>query len=134
MDIQRARFGDRLRFAVNVSPEVGAWQLPCFILQPLLENAVRHGLGGDEESVDIELTIMPAATAAGMRALSIVLANTVSGPGDGKIQLGLGLSMTRERLSTLLGPAATVVAGTAADGRFQVVLKFPSHAQGGSES
>jgi hypothetical protein len=134
MDIQRARFGDRLRFAVNVSPEVGAWQLPCFILQPLLENAVRHGLGGDEESVDIELTIMPAATAAGMRALSIVLANTVSGPGDGKIQLGLGLSMTRERLSTLLGPAATVVAGTAADGRFQVLLKFPSHAQGGSES
>ena len=101
---------------------------PCFILQPLLENAVRHGLGGDEDSVDIELTIKPAVIAPGSNGLSIALANTVSGPGDGKVQLGLGLSMTRERLATLLGSAANVVAETGADGRFQVLLRFPSHA------
>jgi LytS/YehU family sensor histidine kinase len=133
MDIQRARFGDRLHFSVNVAPEVGAWPLPCFILQPLLENAVRHGLGGDEDSVDIDLLIMPAVIAPGTRALSITLANTVAVPGDSRIQLGLGLSLTRERLATLLGPAATVVAGTAADGRFQVLMKIPSHARGNSE-
>ena len=133
MDIQRARFGDRLRFTVNAAPEVSSWRLPCFILQPLLENAVRHGLGGDEDSVDIELTIKPAVIAPGSNGLSITLANTVSGPGDGKVQLGLGLSMTRERLATLLGSAATVVAGTVADGQFQVLLRFPSHALEGNE-
>jgi hypothetical protein len=134
MDIQRARFGDRLRFVVNAAPEISSWRLPCFILQPLLENAVRHGLGGDEDSVDIELTIKPAVIAPGSNGLSIALANTVSGSGNGKIQLGLGLSMTRERLATLLGSAATVVAETGADGRFQVLLRFPSHALEGNES
>lgn len=72
--------------------------------------------------------------APGSSGLSIALANTVSAPAGGKIQLGLGLSMTRERLATLLGPAATVVVGTAADGRFRVLLKFPSHAHGDGES
>lgn len=134
MDIQRARFGERLRFVVNLAPGVSSWRLPCFILQPLLENAVRHGLGGDQDSVDIELTIKTAELAPGNQGLSIALANTVSGSASGKIQLGLGLSMTRERLATLLGPAATVVAGIAADGRFQVLLTIPSHAQGDSQS
>ncbi len=126
MDIQRARFGERLRFVVNVAPEVSSWRLPCFILQPLLENAVRHGLGGYDDSVDIELTIQPAVIAPGSSGLSITPANTVAAPAGGKIQLGLGLSMTRERLTTLLG--------TTANGRFQVLLRFPSHALEDNES
>lgn len=126
MDIQRARFGERLRFTVNVVPEVLGWRLPCFILQPLLENAVRHGLGGDADAVDIELTVAAVHSDAGGCDLRIVISNTLSGGGAGQAQLGLGLSMTRERLTTLLGPRASVVAEASQEGRFNVQLIFPS--------
>jgi hypothetical protein len=126
MDIQRARFRERLRFTVNVVPEVLGWRLPCFILQPLLENAVRHGLGGDADAVDIELTLSAVRSDAGGCDLRIVIANTLADGGGGQAQLGLGLAMTRERLTTLLGPKACVVAEMGADGRFNVQLIFPS--------
>jgi hypothetical protein len=134
MDIQRARFGDRLRFKVDVAPATLSWRVPCFILQPLLENAVRHGLGGDEDSVDIELRVVPAIIGLGVKGLAITLSNTLPAPASSKMQLGLGLSMTRERLAALLGDAASVVAETGADGRFQVALKIPSHTQGETDA
>lgn len=126
MDIQRARFRERLRFTVNVVPEVLGWRLPCFILQPLLENAVRHGLGGDADAVDIELTLSAVHSDAGGCDLRIMLANTMADGGGSQAQLGLGLAMTRERLTTLLGSRASVVAEMGADGRFSVQLIFPS--------
>ncbi len=134
MDIQRARFGERLRFVVQVAPEALGWRVPCFILQPLLENAVRHGLSGDDDSVDIELSIDKAPLESAVGALCVVLTNTVAEDSSSKMQLGLGLAMTRERLTALLGTKATVIAATAADGRFQVKLNFPSHAQGADET
>ena len=66
--------------------------------------------------MDIKLIIKPAVIAPGSNGVAIAPANTVSATANGKIQLALGLSMTRERLATLLGSAATVVAGTGAYG------------------
>jgi hypothetical protein len=130
MDIQRARFGERLRFVRHVPPELMRWRVPSFILQPLLENAVRHGLGGDGDTVDIALTATATTVADGVGGIAIEIVNTVAAPASGQIRLGLGLSMTRERLATLLGPSATVVTDADETGRFRVLLRFASHAQG----
>ena len=43
--IQRCRFGDRIRFAFDVDETCGRLEIPCMILQPLVENAVSHGVG-----------------------------------------------------------------------------------------
>lgn len=129
MDIQRARFGERLRFRQQIADDVRDWRVPCFILQPLLENAVRHGLGGDADAVDIELTISRTALATGTSGLSICIDNTVGDVGGAQVQLGLGLSMTRERLAALLGASATVVTDASMPRRFRVLLTLPSHPQ-----
>ena len=44
LDIQRARFADRLQFKIDLAPEVADARVPLLIVQPLVENAVRHGL------------------------------------------------------------------------------------------
>jgi signal transduction histidine kinase len=44
LDIQRVRFGDRLRVSIDATPEAAAARVPLFIVQPLIENALRHGL------------------------------------------------------------------------------------------
>jgi two-component system LytT family sensor kinase len=45
LEIQRTRFPDRLRFTIEIAPEARRAMLPTLILQPLAENAVRHGIG-----------------------------------------------------------------------------------------
>src|SRR3972149_1141003 len=47
LEIQQARFGDRLHATVNTSPGVGTVRVPVLLIQPLVENALRHGLGGN---------------------------------------------------------------------------------------
>jgi two-component system LytT family sensor kinase len=47
LEIERVRFGDRLRVTRNIAPEALGLLLPSLVLQPLVENAVRHGLGAD---------------------------------------------------------------------------------------
>jgi two-component system, LytTR family, sensor kinase len=47
LEIERARFGDRLRFTCDVAPEALGLLVPSLILQPLVENTLRHGLGAD---------------------------------------------------------------------------------------
>jgi hypothetical protein len=126
MDIQRARFRERLAFTVNVAPAALSYQLPSFILQPLLENAVRHGLAGDTDAVDVELTI-DVIGATPQAELRIVISNSIGiGASQGAVQFGLGLSLTRDRLQTLMSDAACVIATTQPNGRFQVQLRFPT--------
>jgi two-component system LytT family sensor kinase len=52
LDLERARFGDRLAVSLRVAPGVLSVEVPSLVLQPLVENAVRHGLGQPERHVD----------------------------------------------------------------------------------
>src|ERR1041384_1879477 len=45
LHIEEARFGDRLQVAIEMGPEIAGEQVPSLILQPLVENALKHGLG-----------------------------------------------------------------------------------------
>jgi LytS/YehU family sensor histidine kinase len=101
LKIVRIRFGDRLTIVLHADPALMHARVPVFILQPLVENAIRHGIGRRAGSGRIEVS----ALHAGER---IALAVTDDGPGvdvDG-VQEGIGLSNCRRRLEQLYGRGA----------------------------
>ncbi len=57
LEIEKVRFGDRLNFAINVNKDVNGIKIPRFIIQPLIENAVKHGASKITNTCEIELKI-----------------------------------------------------------------------------
>jgi two-component system LytT family sensor kinase len=96
LEIQRLRFPERLAFDVAVGEEEGRADVPVLLLQPLVENAVQHGLGRRDAPGRITLT----ATRIG-DALCVEVAN--SGRLDPAARPGIGLTNTRARLAELYG-------------------------------
>jgi two-component sensor histidine kinase len=97
--IQRVRFGDRITFTVDVDPEALAIPVPSMLLQPLVENAIRHGLEGRTTGGTIRIS---AVLAEGELKLEV----TDDGVGlprgwDSAAAAGHGLRVTRERLAAL---------------------------------
>jgi LytS/YehU family sensor histidine kinase len=119
--IQRIRFGDRLRIDVDAGADVAGAQVPALILQPLVENAIRHGIapratggrvGVSARRVGEQLELCVADDGVGMRH-----ANQ-----SGK---GMGLENCRLRLAGLYGEAGSLAIRTAADGGAIVELRIP---------
>ena len=100
LEIERARFGDRLRVTREIVPEALSVPVPSLILQPLVENAVKHG-GGDDGNIDLDIRIRPQGDA-------ILIAITDRGPGmppGHRIDAGQGVGLRNvdERLRKLYG-------------------------------
>jgi two-component system, LytTR family, sensor kinase len=103
LDIQRARFGNRLRVHLAVDPAVVGAFVPVLLLQPLLENAIEHGRS-DHECTTVVLS-------AGREGDMVHISLTDDGPGIRKtdhIREGVGLGNTRVRLEHLYGARASV--------------------------
>lgn len=116
--IQRERFGDRLDVRVEVPPSLGDARVPVFVLQPLLENAVRHGR---VERAGRGAVRVRAAETDGRLVLEVW--DDGDGAGGTPAGGGLGLRATAERLRLLHGDAAEVTAGPVADGwRVRIAL------------
>ena len=97
--IVRARFGERVTFELDIDPEVEAFAVPALLLQPLVENAVRHGSGVEYASaVRIRVARVNAE-------LHLSIENELpNGPVDDVVP-GTGLATTRDRLRLLYGDA-----------------------------
>jgi LytS/YehU family sensor histidine kinase len=98
VDIQRARFGDRLRVTVTVPPDATHALVPTLLLQPLVENAIKHGIGAKAGAGHIDIT----AAREGL-VLRIAIADDGRGLPPGSLAGGIGLENTRARLLTLYG-------------------------------
>ena len=98
--IERMRFGDRLTVSFDVDPEVRQARVPTFLLQPLVENAIKHGIGRNPGSESISLK---ARRENGK--LKIEIRNDGIGPASSRSPdtHGIGLRNTRERLALLYG-------------------------------
>jgi two-component system LytT family sensor kinase len=97
--IERARFQDRLRVVVNVAPEALECNLPCLLLQPVVENAVRHGIARLDRPGSVEVRV---ACVGAELAISIL----DDGPGismESTWREGIGLANTRARLEKHYG-------------------------------
>jgi signal transduction histidine kinase len=92
--IERVRFADRLRVDLNLDPNVLDGLVPCFLLQPIIENAIRHGITHCEHDGYIETS----AKRVGMRMQLQVRDNGPGPNGNSSPGFGVGLTNTRERL------------------------------------
>lgn len=117
LEIEMARFPDRLSFRVAVAAEASRALVPSLILQPLVENAVRHGIA----RLAAPGSIVVEADRVGER-LHIRLRN--SGTLATDVVEGIGLRNTRERLRTLYGETALVNLA-ASDGGVLAILDLP---------
>lgn len=116
-----ARFGDRVRCTIDVDPAAAGLAVPAFILQPLVENAVRHGSSLEEGGTDIRVHIRRTP-----RGLSLTVDNGSPLDAAEPTRVGTGLGATRDRLALLYGSAASL-ATSASDGRFRVEITIPAH-------
>ena len=121
--IMEARFGDRLRVRVEVTPEAERALVPSLLLQPLVENVIRHGANVSAQVLEIDVR---ARVAGG--ALVVEVAD--NGPGaDPEVDLlgsGLGLGSSAERLRLLYRGEAALEATNRAEGGFCVRLRLPA--------
>jgi LytS/YehU family sensor histidine kinase len=121
LEIQKARFGDRLQVNMSIAPGAEDAAVPALLLQPLVENAIRHGLAArlDAGRIDIE------ARADG-RTLTMVVTDDGSGSEEtiaGPERVGLG--NTRARLETLYGDRCRLDLSRAAGRGARVTIEIP---------
>lgn len=132
--IQRARFRSRLRIQVEVPPGLLDARVPGLLLQPLVENAITHGLAGLPEGGEIRVTAWEYGSDLVLR-----VADNGAGLRNGwslEHNAGIGLSNTRNRLAETYGPTHHFSIAPAAGGgvlaEIQIPRTFcPSGARGG---
>jgi len=123
--IERARFGERLTTSVGVVDGVGNALVPSMVLQPLVENAVRHGVARREAPVHVHIEAFAESNRLHLRV-------TDDGPGlpigwtlDGAT--GVGLKNTRARLAALYGAGGCLDLERAAGGGVRADVMIPLH-------
>jgi two-component system, LytTR family, sensor kinase len=121
LSIEQVRFSDRLRVQIDVAPELLEAAVPHMALQPLVENAIRHGVGRRASAGVISLHASRVGD-----SLHVVVRD--DGPGfkdTGAGGMGLGLANTRARLRQLYGDAAELRSADAPGGGALVTLVMP---------
>jgi hypothetical protein len=132
LDLEQARFEERLRFTIDVSHDLEHIPVPSLLLQPIVENAIKHGIapaaagGGVEVHAGVETGPGPS----GARVLSVTVRNTgrpwrpPPGPAS-----GIGLRSVEKRLRHHYGEAASLRCET--DGGTVVTVRLPVGPPGG---
>jgi len=118
LDIEKARLGERLQLAMHAGPDLLDAAVPYLLLQPLVENAVRHGIAPLAAPGCIDIRVNRAAD-----RLCVDVRNDGARPAPGGG--GIGLANVANRLRHLYGDAQQVDAGWRDDGRFHVSLTLP---------
>lgn len=116
--IEQLRFGDRLRVRWQLDPHAAEARVPPLLLQPLVENAVRHGVEPNDGGGDVDIV-----TRARGSEIEIRVSNTVGLPSRGGGH-GLALRNVRQRLRLMHDVAARLEAGPG-EGRFVVRIVMP---------
>jgi signal transduction histidine kinase len=123
LEIEQQRFGDRLSVRVEVAPALERALVPSLILQPLLENAFKHGLSRKRGAVGIDIQ---AVRCDGM--LTLTVENDGAGlSAAGPETSGVGIRNTRERLERLYGTRAGFELSEREEGRVRAGITIPFH-------
>lgn len=120
LDIERARFGDRLHVVEAVPTRLLGCRVPSLILQPIVENCIKHGVARCSRPVTIELSVDGAA---GTLVLT-VKDNGPAGTGNPPIP-GTGLGNVASRLHLLYGPDGRLGLEARPNGGFVASIRLP---------
>jgi two-component system, LytTR family, sensor kinase len=118
--IEEARFSDRLRPHLEVAASLRSAAVPELILQPLVENALHHGIG--------KRTLSGSLTISARREdndLVLVVEDDGAGPPAAGLREGVGLANTRERLATLYGESARLSLSPGDQGGTVAMIRLP---------
>ncbi len=122
LDVERLRLGDKLRLEIDVTPEAQAVPIPILSIQPLVENAVKHGIAPQAGGglIQIRARIDPSG--------ALLLSVRDSGPGFSKSsRRGVGLENVERRLDLCYGGEARMTIDSGASGT-EVSVRIPSAA------
>lgn len=118
--VEQERFSDRLSVTRTIAPDVLEARVPPFVLQPLVENALRHGIAPSERGGRVTISA---------RRDGDVLVLAVSDSGVGvraeALGTGVGLRNLRERLATMYGARASVTLEPGAEGGAVATIRLP---------
>jgi signal transduction histidine kinase len=123
--IQRTRFSDRLRVSLDVDPAARDCLVPTMLIQPLVENAIRHGLEPSEGQGTVRVRVEVVSS-----TLRVSIADSGIGfrldAGGRPVREGIGIANTRARLEHLFGDQAALVLQNAAQGGAEAVVLLPA--------
>jgi LytS/YehU family sensor histidine kinase len=135
--LERARFGERLQFTVEIAPEVLPVAVPFLSLQPLVENAIRHGMAASRATLRVDIVARDTGAEAAIsieddgvgmdpeRLRAILAGNGAAGP-----SAGIGLANVDERMRRVYGDDYGLVIKTAPGAGMKVNLRVPKYRSG----
>ena len=119
--IEEARFGDRLTVTMEVDPTLLNIKLPAFTLQPLIENAIKHGISQILEPGEIKVTGRYVA-----QGVEIIICDNAGTCVDHEQCDGLGLQIVDKRVKNLYGPGYGVALNCQPGEVTQVTVSLPA--------
>src|SRR5450631_530000 len=120
LDVLQIRMGERLRYEIDIPPGLHAFALPPMLLQPVVENAIHHGL---EPKMDGGVVKVRARRVDG----TVVIEISDSGAGFAEMTRGgVGLTNLRDRLRLLYGDRASLAIGESEVGGASVTMTLPA--------
>jgi two-component system LytT family sensor kinase len=120
LDVMRQRFEDKLRIDVHVAPEVRKALVPHLLLQPLVENSIRHGTNPQSNAVTVTVTADRDGLETRLR-----IRDFGRGLPEGPVRRGTGISNTVARLQQLYGAGHSLEFRNCEDGGLAVTVAVP---------
>lgn len=122
LDIERIRFGDDLDVRFEIDPDVEQLLVPSFVLQPLVENSIKHGItpSGNRGRISVS-----AVRSNGRLRLSVADNGPGIPGGDDALGAGLGLANLSDRLENMYGQHASLDLASGPDSGFRATVTIP---------
>ena len=133
LDIERERFGEKLRVTFAIPPDLRSVRIPALLVQPLVENAIKHGIAPSRAGGEV---VISACWSPG-ETLCVSVADTGLGAEPSRFATGgsrgLGLLNIRQRLERHFGPVASLEVTSAPGAGTTVEARFPARPTFGRE-
>ena len=125
LELMAIRMGPRLKFTLDLPGAIAQAKVPSLLLQPLVENAIQHGLEPKVAGGEIRVAARREGDEVVVEVCDTGVGLSGDGPASGK---GFGMTQVRERLATLYGERASIAFGSVDAGGCRVTIRYPHQA------